>query len=171
MAAVVASATELFADRGPAATSIRDIAVASHVNHGLVHRHFGSKEGLVAAVLDHLNHDLVAATDADDLVAIERSVNRYLRVLARSILDGYDVGALQHGFPVMARLVDEARAFHEDDHAARLAAGHVVALELGWRLFAPFLRSAAGLQDMREDELLGAASSAASRLLRTPPGG
>lgn len=53
-AAILEAATELFAERGPAATSIRDIAARAGVNHGLVFRHFGTKEQLVGAVLDHL---------------------------------------------------------------------------------------------------------------------
>ena len=45
---------DLFAERGPAATSIRDVAKRAAVNHGLIHRHFGSKERLVGAVLAYL---------------------------------------------------------------------------------------------------------------------
>ena len=58
VAAVLRSAADLFAERGLAATSVRDIAARSRVNHGLIHRHFGSKDGLVAAVLDHLGQHL-----------------------------------------------------------------------------------------------------------------
>ena len=58
VAAVLQSAADLFAERGLAATSIRDIAARSRVNHGLIHRHFGSKDGLVAAVLDYLGRHL-----------------------------------------------------------------------------------------------------------------
>src|SRR5271154_7435070 len=54
-AAILEAATDLFAERGPAATSIRDIAARSKVNHGLVFRHFGTKDQLVGAVLDHLS--------------------------------------------------------------------------------------------------------------------
>ncbi|MUM35063.1 TetR family transcriptional regulator, partial [Mycolicibacterium sp. CBMA 361] len=39
VAAILEAAAELFAARGPAATSIRDIAAKSNVNHGLVFRH------------------------------------------------------------------------------------------------------------------------------------
>ena len=53
-AAILEAATDLFAERGPAATSIRDIAARSKVNHGLVFRHFGTKDQLVGAVLDNL---------------------------------------------------------------------------------------------------------------------
>lgn len=52
VAAALSAAAELFAERGPGATSIRDIAARSKVNHGLIYRHFGTKEQLVGAVLD-----------------------------------------------------------------------------------------------------------------------
>ena len=59
-AAILEAATDLFAERGPAATSIRDIAARSKVNHGLVFRHFGTKDQLVGAVLDNLGMTLTA---------------------------------------------------------------------------------------------------------------
>ena len=43
-------ALELFAERGPDATSVRDIAAAAEVSPALVLHHYGSKAGLVAAV-------------------------------------------------------------------------------------------------------------------------
>jgi TetR/AcrR family transcriptional regulator len=49
-AAVLDAAERLFAERGFAATSMRDISEASGVSHPLIHHHFGSKEGLYAAV-------------------------------------------------------------------------------------------------------------------------
>src|SRR6478672_12599031 len=96
VAAVLESAADLFAERGPAATSIKDIAARSKVNHGLIHRHFGSKDGLVAAVLDHLGQHLAGllAANADDS-AVGRAVDRQLRVIARTSLDGYAIGELQ----------------------------------------------------------------------------
>ena len=51
-AAVLAAAGELFAERGPSAVSVRDIASLAGVNHGLIHRHFGSKEGLLRETLE-----------------------------------------------------------------------------------------------------------------------
>jgi AcrR family transcriptional regulator len=47
VAAVVKAAEELFAERGPSATTMRDIAARSGVNYGLVHRHFGTKKRLL----------------------------------------------------------------------------------------------------------------------------
>src|SRR6476646_905846 len=49
-AAVIDAAGRLFAERGFAATSMRDISAASGISHPLIHHHFGSKEELYAAV-------------------------------------------------------------------------------------------------------------------------
>jgi TetR/AcrR family transcriptional regulator len=49
-ALVIDAAEQLFAERGFAATSMRDISAASGVSHPLIHHHFGSKEELHAAV-------------------------------------------------------------------------------------------------------------------------
>ena len=49
-AAVLDAAERLFAEEGFAATSMRDISTASGVSHPLIHHHFGSKDGLYAAV-------------------------------------------------------------------------------------------------------------------------
>ena len=164
MTAVLDAASELFAEKGPAATSIREVATRSRVNHGLVYRHFGTKEELVAAVLDHVSDrfNLSVAASAPDTGAV---AERQWRVLARAILDGYPVGQLQHRFPFVAQLVAEAEQHTADVAAARLAAGHVVALELGWRLFEPFIRSAAGLESIDGDELWGAADELSRHVL------
>jgi AcrR family transcriptional regulator len=164
MEAVLDAAADLFAAQGPNATSIREVAARTGVNHGLVYRHFGTKEDLVGAVLDHVsdrfNQEMAAGSARTD-----EAVERQWRVLARAILDGYPVGRLQHKFPFVTRLVDEARSRMRDDTAARLAAGHVVALELGWRLFEPFLRSATGLEALEADELWRATAALSSRIL------
>lgn len=149
MAAVLESAADLFAERGPAATSIRDIAARSQVNHGLIHRHFGSKHGLVAAVLDHLGRHLAGLLDAEaEGNAIGEAVDRQLRVLARTSLDGYSIGELQSRFPTMELLLESVRARHSTELGARLAAAHTIALQLGWCLFGDFLRASTGLEDI-----------------------
>jgi TetR/AcrR family transcriptional regulator, repressor for neighboring sulfatase len=151
VAAVLESAADLFAERGPAATSIRDIAARSSVNHGLIHRHFGSKDALVAAVLDHLGQHLAGLLAAKaEGSAIGAAVDRQLRVLARASLDGYAIGELQSRFPTMERLLDAARDRHATELGARLAAAHTIALQLGWILFGDFLRASTGLADLDE---------------------
>jgi AcrR family transcriptional regulator len=165
IAAILDSAADMFAERGPAAASIRDIAARARVNHGLVFRHFGTKEQLVAAVLDHLAANLTTLTDsAASASEIEVATTRHLRVVARALLDGFAVGQLQSSFPAAARLLDGVRPQHDNDDSARLAAANAIALLLGWQLFEPFVRSATGLHDLPQDELRASMFAEMARL-------
>src|ERR1700757_1354396 len=120
-AASLEAAPDLFAERGPAATSIRDIAARSKVNHGLVFRHFGTKEQLVGAVLDHLGTnltDLLQSGAGPDVV--DKALDRQTRVMARTVLDGYPAEQLQKRFPNVAGLLDAVRPHHDNEIDARL---------------------------------------------------
>jgi AcrR family transcriptional regulator len=169
VAAVLESAADLFAEKGPGATSIRDIAARSNVNHGLIHRHFGSKDGLVAAVLDHLGQHLAGllAENADGS-AVGQAVDRQLRVIARTSLDGYSIGELQTRFPTMEVLLDSVRARHSSEIGARLAAAHTIALQLGWCLFGDFLRASTGLEDLDDRTFARSVGNAVARILEPP---
>ncbi len=167
VAAILDSASQLFAERGPAAASIRDIAARARVNHGLVFRHFGTKERLVAAVLDHLAAELTKLLDRGAPTdEIDAAGTRQLRVIARALLDGYPAGQLQTSFPAATRLLDEIRPQHPSDDSARLAAAHASALLLGWQMFEPFLRSATGLQDFPQEKLRRSVIAEMGRLVQ-----
>jgi AcrR family transcriptional regulator len=166
-AAVLEAAADLFAERGPAATSIRDIAARSKVNHGLVFRHFGTKEKLVGAVLDHLGGATTAARQrgASD-AELEQVMERHLRVIARTLLDGYPVGQLQTQFPGMSQLLEAVRPQFPDDRSARLAVANAAALQFGWRLFEPFLRASTGLDDLTDAELRQSVMAELARMVQ-----
>lgn len=167
-AAILTAAADLFAERGPAATSIRDIAARSKVNHGLVFRHFGVKQKLVGAVLDHLATETIALMDSD-VPAEEKApvLDRHMRVMARTVLDGYPAGQLQTYFPGAAQLLSEARRYHDSDRSARLAVAHAQALKFGWLVFGSFLGSAIGF-DITPAELHEAVEAQASRIIQLP---
>jgi AcrR family transcriptional regulator len=165
-AAILEAATDLFAERGPAATSIRDIAARSNVNHGLVFRHFGTKEQLVGAVLDHLGANLSGLLETDAPAGVlESSLDRQMRVMARTVLDGYPAGQLQKRFPNIATLLDGVRPQYDDEVEARLAVANALALQFGWRLFAPILRSATGIEGLTDAELRQAVGAEVQRIL------
>jgi TetR/AcrR family transcriptional regulator len=75
--AVLDAAERLFAEEGFAATSMRDISTASGISHPLIHHHFGSKEGLYAAVKRRLVEGY-----ARRFPRAARSVNRPVSVRA-----------------------------------------------------------------------------------------
>jgi AcrR family transcriptional regulator len=148
-AALVAAATDLFADRGPSAVTVREIADAARVNHGLVHHYFGSKDGLVTAVLEQLATQSAAALEREPtsaLYAAGGAIERHGRILAHLLLEGRAIGDHKTGFPSMHALIDRyRRASDVSDADARTRVAQVAALVLGWQLFEPFLASAAGL--------------------------
>jgi TetR/AcrR family transcriptional regulator len=74
-AAVLEAAERLFAERGFANTSLRDISSASGVSHPLIHHHFGSKDELYQAVKRRLVEDY-----ARRFPHAARAVNRPLNV-------------------------------------------------------------------------------------------
>jgi hypothetical protein len=81
------------------------------------------------------------------------------------ILDGFPVGQLQQRFPTAAKLVKHAEHSHQNELAGRLAAANTIALELGWRLFEPFLRSATGTEKVSAADLRRAINSGTARLM------
>jgi AcrR family transcriptional regulator len=57
-AALLETATAMFAERGFARTSLDDIAVATQVTRGAVYHHFESKQAVFEAVFDALERDM-----------------------------------------------------------------------------------------------------------------
>lgn len=164
------SAADLFAERGPSATSIRDIAARSRVNHGLIHRHFGNKDQLVGAVLDYLAGRLAELiAEGAEGERVSAAVDRHLRVIARASLDGYQIGALQQRFPTMEILLDAVRAQHPTEQGARLAAAHAIALQMGWCLFGGFLRASTGLEDVDDRTFARSVGETVAKILQPQP--
>jgi AcrR family transcriptional regulator len=136
------------------------------VNHGLIHRHFGSKDALVSAVLDHLGRHLAELlAEKAEGKQVADAVDRQLRVLAYASLDGYPVGELQSRFPTMGVLLDAVRPQHPSDLSARLAAAHTIALQLGWCLFGDFLRASTGLEEMDDRTFVRSVGETAASIL------
>jgi TetR/AcrR family transcriptional regulator, repressor for neighboring sulfatase len=154
VAAILESAAELFAARGPAGVSIRDVANGAGINHSLVFRHVGNKEQLVAAVLNHEAGNLSKLIDTGAaLPDVATAGTRQLRILSQALLDGSPVAELQTSFPAAVRLLDEVLPQYDDEDAGRLATAHAVALLLGWQMFETFIRSAIGLPDLSKEAL------------------
>ena len=164
---------------GAAHASIRRIAAVARVNHGLVHRYFGAKSNLVVAVLARLSSraadQLAGGAPLADILGSDGPVARHLRILARLILDGEDVAALQPDHPAIAALVaDAVRGGGAPLEIAQVRVAQVIALVFGWHLFEPFLLDASGAPPEAARADLPAAVLALATLRTTgdrPPAG
>jgi AcrR family transcriptional regulator len=154
--ALIEAATELFAERGPDDVSVRELAAHAGVNHGLVHRHFGSKDGLLqatmkqlaAGVADSIGPEDPGETLADLLKTTFGATQdaTHWRILARSILDGTPVSELQDEFPVVSRMLAAAARGTSSPLNPHALVTLLLAGSLGLLLFEPYLREATGQQ-------------------------
>jgi len=156
MDALIGAATTLFAEQGIAGTSVRSIAAAAGVNHGLLHRHFGSKEGLLRAVMRRLQNEVTASmpperpdeTITDVLyAAVGPSQQLHSRIVARAMLEGRDPLELQEDFPVVKRLLKASmRSSGTLTPEARVAL--ILSTSLGLLTFQNYLREAIGQDEL-----------------------
>src|SRR3954454_13409058 len=93
MAAVQAAAVELLAEHGPREVTVRTVAARAGVNHALIHRHYGTKDALIRAVVTEQSRQLGARAaelghaDAATMLRLLQDQPAYWRVIARITLD------------------------------------------------------------------------------------
>ena len=80
--ALIEAAADLFSKFGVDAISIRDIALRANVNHGLIHRHFGTKDTLRRKTQEHL-----AAAVRDEVGIPENFRDALLRGFGYELFD------------------------------------------------------------------------------------
>jgi AcrR family transcriptional regulator len=157
--ALLEAGAELFAARGPAHVTVRDIAERARVNHGLVHHYFGSKEALLKAVV----RDFTSRFAAESITAFDQlfaSAGRtdFSRIMARLILDGYDPNEFTGDDPTIRNILafaEQAKegGFLREGLDPRLVTAMGFALHLGWLVFEPHLLVATGLAVRGKDRV------------------
>lgn len=160
-AALVDAAADLLAARGPGAVSVRDIAAAAGVNHGLVHRYFGSKENLLRSALraraQASIEQFAGADDPAELVGRLRQAagdpHAGWRLLAHCLLDGYGDELPRDGdFPGIERFMDrwpqaQAAGLIREDLDPADVTRLVLAVMLGWLQFHEYIAASTHLED------------------------
>lgn len=157
-AALLAAATEIVTETGSPNITVREVAARAGINHGLVHRYFGTKDALIAGVIDEIAGRVARQLAGDGggaSVVAGDEAGTLARLLGHAMVAGADLndGAAgdPHSHPVARALVQLCRDQGLSEHAARVAAAQIMALTLGWRLNEPFLVHSCGLDD---DEVL-----------------
>jgi AcrR family transcriptional regulator len=170
MAAVQAAAVELLAERGPRDVTVRTVAAKAGVNHALIHRHYGTKDALIRAVVTEQSRQLGAraaeldSADAATMLHLLQDYPTYWRVLARITLDDPSLLAGQQLPAASAALVLLAGS-PDADEQTRVAAAVAASTALGWLVFGPHLARVLNLSDVESfDEQVGEAVRRAVRV-------
>ncbi|HJN74336.1 MAG TPA: TetR family transcriptional regulator [Myxococcota bacterium] len=158
---LVEAATALFRERPPTEVSVRDIAAGAGVNHGLVHRYFGGKDGLLREVLAHIFRSTARVIEAGMDEDLDAAVLEGLRVLLEERWIASVVAHLlqsqggPEGIPEASMMPVVRRRLGLDpppEQAAQLAVAE--AAVLGWMLFEPLVARGTGLDTLDEDQRL-----------------
>ena len=165
---LIGTALRLFAERGFDSVTVRDLATASDVSVGLINHHFGSKEGLRAAVDDYFIKQFEEAltfepqpqvpgrlTTEDYAVNVDQWIGRHqdtwpdtVNYFRRALLEESD-----WGFELFARFYAIVqRSITKMDAENRVAPDVdrlwlpflMMYLELGTMLLDPYIRRAVG---------------------------
>jgi AcrR family transcriptional regulator len=158
--ALLDAADRLFSTQGPADVSLRAIAREADVNHGMVHRFFGTRDDLVDRLLERMaerweadvraTEDFTHAVDVilstpDDAAA---SAGTWLRLLALSMLTDRPTPSADtqrrygSALDVLPGLLDD-----RDANDAAITTASALALVFGWRLFHPYIRAVLHLDE------------------------
>jgi AcrR family transcriptional regulator len=162
------AALELFASRGVAGTTIREVARAAGVSPGLVQHHFGTKDGLRKAVDEFVVADAVwtvsdlpgtleerGAEFAARMGAVTRDRPAAVRYLARAASEGSELGL--RAFEEIVKFgVREFRAMEEagqlgPDLDREWAVLQLLLFNLSTVMFEPAIDHALGESIMREE--------------------
>lgn len=156
--ALVAAAVELFALRGPASVSVRDVARLAGVNQGLIYRHFGSKQALLAAAFEQGSSGLFPAAlapegfDIDTVIHQVHHGSRAPWLIARISVDDVDIAEVRDQFPILRRLLGAYRGVPSGGRTPdltdpRIAVSAVTCMAMGSAIYGPDLRAALDLPD------------------------
>lgn len=159
IAAALDAADRLFAEHGPHAVSLRDIANEAGVTYSLLNRHLGTRDELLRALLTRYEQrwrermaDAGLATQLEALLGSAPSPGRYNRLLAWAELGRRDEGRSVHReHVVLHELIPLASEHGLEEPLEEIAAR--LALILGWRFFGPFLLDVLHVEASDRDRL------------------
>ena len=166
MQRILKVAERLFATKGYRGTTVRDIAEAAHVTHPLIYHYWGSKRGLLAAVLERSQARMRAVADlgGEPLEVFARLArdnligNRlYLLTMTRAFADGMRASDWPGGFPATEIILDRVMAANPQERGlteaeARERVAIAVAVAVGWVLVEDQLLEIVGLPPDYRDE-------------------
>jgi AcrR family transcriptional regulator len=144
---ILEAATELFAEKGSAQVSVRDVAERAGVSHALVHRYFGNKEDLVQTAFERtwreIQETMAPAKSAREMIEsiLDLLLDNPLmaRMMLRNMLEDTEMTVATAHFPVLTRamsLASEDMGLEDEPDGKpfdiRLIVGALAAMTLGW---------------------------------------
>lgn len=160
--ALVDAARRLLPDRAPSTIAGRELAAEAGVNYGLVHHHFGGKEGALTAGLLALRDDFMATHGDPAALPLLTESDPYLKALVRWNVDYPQSVPVDGEFPISAGLVAvvaqrmEPRRGADALIEAKARAIAMTSIQLCFAVFGPVLLDATGVRHHERDDVRAA---------------
>lgn len=174
-AALIEAASDLLAEFGPTATTVRDIASRAGVNHAQVHHYFGSKRALLEAAMREMAHrhynairELSEGRTIPPPLAIPAD-DRYWRAALRATIEGdIELAGIEvrEGVSVSRSVLEtltRLRGLEEPSLELKVELAKAAAMQLGWLALEPFLFLVADIHPDQQDAARALVRDAASR--------
>ncbi|MDF9800116.1 AcrR family transcriptional regulator [Catalinimonas alkaloidigena] len=109
---IMLTAMQLFAKNGFHTTTAATIARACNISHGLLFYHFGSKEGLLQAIVDFSTHKIKGILSTDDLqlqnsLTASKKLEQIVRKFRQSLVEEREFWELYHSLIFQPGLKEE----------------------------------------------------------------
>jgi AcrR family transcriptional regulator len=165
--ALIDAGIKLFSERGMKNVSVRELADEAGVNHSLLFRHFGNKDGLIKVVFEERFEKMGVfnssqLTDGEKM--LETSIRAVMqdeqlwRLMTFAALEGGDwilrsipSPYIQATLSQLEKSQNEGSIYNGVEPSVLLGSGF--ALGLGWAVFRKILMSMAGAQNRDFEEL------------------
>jgi AcrR family transcriptional regulator len=124
-AAILASAIDLFAQKGFRGTTTREIAAAAGVSEPVIYQHFATKGELYTAIVDHMIADLASKAAEFDKLREAANTRQFFNWLGMQVLDWFSEGGRRSRLLFYSALEGHelARIWHEK--ATRLVGSYL----------------------------------------------
>jgi len=158
--AVLDAAATLFAQRGLAGVSLRDIAAAADTHVALIGKYVGNREQLEMAVFDDLSAQLAESVSEHPLEGqghgVDTVMGKWSKVATALVIRGRTLAGRPGFNPVVAMANTIIEGYGLDPLAARVRSAQIVATAIGWRIFEDYLVESGDLDEvpvaiLRED--------------------
>ena len=173
MEAILNAAEDLLSSEGIEQVTLRQIAEKAGVQHGLITRHFGTKQELLREVIERGVRDALTEVRSqegalDGAMALMRYFEAHpapIRVTAQASINGLNPKVAMSRFPNVAemlrRLEDEGRDLEE----AKVIAALCNAFTMGVVLLRPWMLASTAIEGDEEEAYFDAAVQLALKTL------
>lgn len=163
--AILKAARHLLAERDFSAMSIRDVAAEAGVSHGLVQHHFGTREQLIAAIIQQEITEfptrvgpMPSVSTPEGRAEVRRELlegqgqfEEFARLITRAQLAGVQPETMLDDAQTPARALADSIRSQQHEHAAdgldpALVAAYINAAMFAFSILGPWLMASVGMR-------------------------